>query len=327
MRTILSLLAAFTLTACSGGGGGGSSAPSSSVPEVIKYPKAKCGTKDCLTGATISTMANEGTAHDTVKNGYSNIKTRLSDIKTFVEFLNAAAAEEDIESCQDLPVAGSYTWDVHTFTFSAGGESWNIGSGLVAMTHKVLIDNPYNIIEVQFKCDTSTVQYLHVKSKSKVSTHMSESFSQIDSMTGVARIQVATITDTSRDMAYFYSDGGDKFTLASFFTTSGAQYSALAKAQETAPEVNPEQIYIETVHSSNAGVNLDNVAFGDSAGAYRGCVFNYRTSSPSYYPNSCDSNNQTTKYALISGLSPILLGDANAWETDELDNMTIIDPQ
>lgn len=323
---LLAVVTIFILTACSGGGGGGSSAPSSSVPQVIKYPKAKCGSKDCLTGATISSLAmNDGTAHDTAKNGYSNIKTRLDDIKNFVQFINLVASEENIESCADIPTAGSLTWDVHTFTFSTGAESWNLGGGSVTMTHQVTMDNASNTTQFNFRCD-NTVQSLHVITKSKVSTYHAESFSQMNSVTGETRIQVVAATNTSRDMAYFYSDGGDKFTLASFFSSSGSQSSVIAKSQETAPEVNPEQIYIETAYSLTDGIDLDTLAFGDGVNAYRGCVYNYRTSSPAYYPNSCDSNNPTTKYALMSGLSPILLGDATTWDTQALANITIMDP-
>ena len=40
------------MTACGNNGGGSGSSASSSIPQVITYPKAYCGSKNCLSGAS-----------------------------------------------------------------------------------------------------------------------------------------------------------------------------------------------------------------------------------------------------------------------------------
>lgn len=345
MNKLILIVGCFYLTACGGGGGGSSSSPSTSVPQVIKYPQAKCGSKDCVTGDSVSgysvnnkpsdfqSLSGGGDYYDQVKTSYSNIKGRLEDVKSLVEIINMMADDEGISSCDEIPTSGTYTWnDTFSLVFNSGDESWNLGSGSVSMTHKIkmtsLVDSGVTLFE--FKCDTSTLQSLHIR------TAYMESFSQIESATNEVHLQVADIpsiaTSTVRQMAYFNSDGSDSFSLGYFYSDTNdalVRYQVVATSFEDATYSQNASDWMEYAYAGALGAtDIDTVSFGSGTDAYRSCVYQYRSSSPSnFYDNSCDMANTTQKYATVSATaSGVLLGDATAWSLSELNGMTIDDP-
>lgn len=340
-KQIGALIVGFLMTACSGGGGGSGSSPSGSVPEVFKKPKLNCGSKDCISGGSVSSFAMKASnkAYQSVsplsvgnytffKTSADNTKTRLNDIADTVHILNLISADEDITDCSSLPVSGTYNHNgVYDLTFAVGGESWNIGNGLTVMTHEITMDSTAQTSRISFKCDT-LVQSLHIITKTKGGSPIHyESFSQINTMTKEITLQVAMLSSTANEMAYFHSDGNDEFNMAVFTSDGGATHQSVIAKSYKDSTFDLSATRVEYAYSTTGGVDLDTINF-DGSGNARGCVSDYRTS-PSVSAGSCDPNGDPmnpVKYALTTDLGAILLGDATTWDTDALNAMTIIDP-
>lgn len=157
--------------------------------------------------------------------------------------------------------------------------------------------------------------------------------------TGETYIQVGEISGANKSLIYFSSNGGDKFTVAKFGTVGNLSLMATSDVVNP-PTVNPESQYVEVVGSASATDELDDITTwglgmdsGSVANTYRGCISNYRSSSVAN-DNSCnvsDPNplNWTTRYALLSNLEDLKVGDLNAvtdWSVVGLSGLVIPNP-
>ncbi|MBX3022368.1 MAG: hypothetical protein KF799_11905 [Bdellovibrionales bacterium] len=345
LTNILAPSLILTLSACSSGGGGSGSSPSTAVPQYIKSPKANCGSKDCFSGAAVSsqsigTLSAEGdSAYQDAKIRYSDVKTVLTNIKNVVDLLNAAADDNDITSCDDIPTSGTFTFGSVTYTLEPGGESWNIGGSAVPMSHKITGVSTGATVQYNFNCDTA-IQRLHVIQSS--SGTKTEIYSEINLSTGETKIEAGQASSSGASLFYFHTNGGDKFTLANLLSDGSSAYSLLATSDVlNPPQTDPESQYIEVVRSGASNADLDTADWGfnlhGTAGgqgnSYRGCIGNYRSSSATSYDNSCNASSVDpvnsdwgTQYALLSNLPPLLVGDGiavNSWSVVGLEGLTI----
>lgn len=351
---LMSLLAPsliFGLSACSGGGGGGGSSPSTAVPQYIKKPTANCGSKDCFSGTSVSslsigTLSAEGDAtYQSAKSEYDGVKGLFTDtgkVGYVVQLLNAAANENDIASCDDIPTDGTtFTFGGYTFTLSPGAESWNLSGGpAVAMTHQITGADANSNVQYNFNCD-ATVQRLHIITKDLGTGSKSEVYSERNLVTGETHIEVAD-DSSGKSLFYFSSNGGDKFTLAHLSYNAGSASSLLVTSDVlNPPQADPSSQYIEVVQSGASNADLDTADWGfnlhgGAANSYRGCIMNYRSSSATSYDNSCNASTVDpiysdwgTQYALLSNLPALLVGDGIAvtsWSVIGLNGLVIPDP-
>lgn len=348
LTSILAPSLILTLSACSSGGGGGSSSPSTAVPQFIKSPKANCGSKDCFSGAAVSslsigTLSAEGdSAYQDAKIRYNDVKIALANIKGVVDLLNAAAEDNEVTSCDNIPVSGTFTFGAVTYTLEPGAESWNLGGTIVAMTHKITGVSAGATVQYNFNCDTA-VQRLHIIQSS--SGTKTEIYSEMNLSTGETKIEAGQASSSSASLFYFHTNGGDKFTLANLLSDGSSAYSLLATSNVlNPPQTDPESQYIEVVRSGASNADLDTADWGfhlhgtggGQGNSYRGCIGNYRSSSAVSYDNSCNASsvdpvnsNWGTQYALLLNLPPLLIGDGiavNSWSVVGLDGLIIPDP-
>lgn len=350
-KIILSIGLTALLSGCSGGGGGGSSSPSTTVPQFVKKPTVNCGSKDCFSGAAVSslsigTLSAEGdSTYTSAKNEYNNVKGLFTDtgsIGYVVQLLNAAANENDITSCDEIPTDGTtFTFGGYTFTLSPGNESWNMSGSAVAMTHKITGSDANSEVQYNFNCD-ATVQRLHIITKDLGTGTQNEIYSEKNLTTGAATIQVGNTTSPDTSLLYFSTDGGDKFTLARL-SYEGGQSSSLLVTSDVLnpPQTDAASQYIEVVRSGASNADLDTADWGfnlhgGAANSYRGCIMNYRSSSATSYDNSCNAstvdpinNDWGTQYALLSNLPTLLIGDGIAvtsWSVIGLNGLVIPNP-
>jgi hypothetical protein len=348
---LISLLAPsliFGLSACSGGGGG-SSSPSTAVPQYIKKPTANCGSKDCFSGAAVSslsigTLSVEGDAtYTSAKNEYDSVKGLFTDtgkVGYVVQLLNAAANENDIAACDDIPTSGTFSFGGYDFTLASGGESWSLSGAPVAMTHQITGVDANSNVQYNFNCD-ATVQRLHIITKDLGTGSKAEVYSERNLVTGETHIEVAD-DSSGKSLFYFSSNGGDKFTLAHLSYNAGSASSLLVTSDVlNPPQADASSQYIEVVQSGASNADLDTADWGfnlhgGAANSYRGCIMNYRSSSSATsYDNSCNAStvvppgNMGTQYALLSNLPPLLVGDGIAvtsWSVIGLNTLVIPDP-
>ena len=348
-KIILSVGLAALLSACSGGGGGSGSSPSTAVPQYIKKPKVNCGSKDCFSGATVSsqsigTLSAEGDAtYQTVKLEYDNIKglfTDLGKVGYAVQLLNAAANENDVTSCDAIPDTGTFSFGGYDFTLEPSAESWSFSGMPVPMTRKVTAVDTHTTNQYNFNCD-STVQRLHIISEQPSASYKVEIYSEMNLVTGETHIQVGEISGSNKSLLYFSSNGGDKFTLAKLGTDGSVSDALMATSDVlNPPQTDPESQYVEVVRSGAANANLDTADWGlnlhgGSANSYRGCIANYRSSATSY-DHSCNASTVDapnsdwgTEYALLSNLPVLLVGDGIAvtsWSVIGLNNLVLPNP-
>lgn len=328
---VLSLSALFS--ACSSGGGGGGG-PSSNIPEILKAPGLSCGGVNCLSGGNVtSSVASLSTSrYLDFKAAYDGINgADLILIKNLINTFNTIADDEGITTCDDVPTSGSYVDGDLSLTFNTSSESWNLdGAGLVSMDRKVFLSDVTSRAEVHFKCAGST-QYLHViYDNSLGGGGKAESFSIMNTETSAMTIQAARIEGGLTSMFYFTSDGSNVFEVARFEIYGGGHSSVLGKSFKNSI-YDLSDTALEYVFSSVSGADLDAVDFGDSGTSERFCANNYRSSSVSISPFSCDPDDDPlspAKYALLTS-NPNLLGSSGspAWNTSYLSGLTIADPQ
>lgn len=343
MKNYLGVLLALAVTGCSGGGGGGSSTDGG-TNEILMAPKAVCGSKDCLSGASVSfapkhkssvaTLA-AGDEFDSFKTDFNKIKTALSRIQEEIENFNSLATEEELESCSDIPTTGSFTipgTKETVMTFAAGDESFNLGDGSVTMQKKISVSTdgePLMVLQVNCSGTTQTIHILNsgVVDNSGVDEKvLFEAFYSVDSATGKINLQFAEIMGTIyRTMGSFKTDGGIDFDMTGFMkygTGGSASYGSFSSVGfDDASFVTGA---LEMVYSTNQNADLDAIDFGSASGEERVCVYGY-TSTPTY-DSSASCYNNSTKSALVPASAPLLgTGGSPAWNTNYLDAITITD--
>lgn len=335
------------LSACGGGGGG--SSPSTAAPQYINKPTVNCGSKDCFSGAeasslSIGTSSVEGNAaYTSAKNEYDSVKGFFTDtgkVGYVVQLLNAAASENGISSCDDIPTDGTtFSFGGYTFTLSPSSEQWSLSGGMVTMTHQITGADANSNVQYNFNCD-ATVQRLHILTKDLGTGSKAEVYSERNLLTGETHIEIAD-DSSGKSLFYFSSNGGDKFTLA-HLSNNGSSASSLLVTSDVLnpPQTDAASQYIEVVRSGASNADLDTADWDftlhGNANAYRGCIMNYRSSSSATsYENSCNAStvappgDMGTKYARLSNLPNLLVGDGiavSSWSVVGLNNLVIPNP-
>lgn len=311
------------LTACGGGGGGSGGSGSTFSPKVIKPAQVKCGTKDCITGSTVSSLSLKGmisalsadgdNAYSTVKIQYSTTQILLNNINQVINTLNDMAYDNDIASCEAIPTSGNFSfggWDVEMI---AAYGSWNLGDGNVVPDHALKMTNASgDSAFIAFKCGTP--QNIHAITEGS-NGDLYEVFYRVDSATNAIKLQYGSVTSMMNNYGYFESAGDKAFTWALFnnTTTNTSPNGFMAGSVGGS--------YLEFASTYIVGEEIDDVAFGGNTLHYRACVGNYLNGGSSTQDSTCGVGLTSTS------LSSNLIGNANTWSTAEVATLSINRPE
>lgn len=316
------------LTACggSGGSGGGGSGDTFS-PKLVKPAQVKCGTKDCVTGATVSSLsakvmsqglinamsADGDSSYSSIKVQYSTTQILIENTNRMVNVLNDMAYDNDIASCETIPTSGTFTFAGWTVNLMAGSGSWNIGDGSITPDHALYMTNSSGDSSyIAFKCGTP--QNIHVITESS-SGDLYQVFYRVDTSTNSIKIQYGSVLSAMSSYGYFTNSGGNAFTWALFQNTSA----------NTSPNGfmmgSVGGSYLEFVNTYVQNEDVESVAFGGNTLHYRACVGNYLNGGSSTQDSGCGVSLST------SSLPPNLIGNASTWTTADVAGLTITRPQ
>lgn len=351
-KTIMAMGILTIFTACGGGGGGSSSGGGTyTPPSYVKPAKIQCGSKDCISGATASgfsamgadvqPMSNWSDYHyNAFKMQYGAAKSAVANANSAIQQLNLMATDNSITSCEAIPTSGSFTFGGWNYTLGGHYDNFNIGNGVVSTDHSLKGSNPTgDKVFISFKCGTT--QSIHIITKSH-SGSLYETFYQVDTVTNAITIlygytSAGIGSDVLKDYGYFKNDGADTFTFGHFGNTAqdlGSNAYVAGTKGYTSPTgmAVPATDYLEYAVSTVKNENIDTIASGGDSFRYRGCVSAYRTANAYTGSGSCSaaanpvSGNPNQVNFPTSGFPTNLIGNASAWSTSNVKNLTITDP-
>ncbi len=335
MKKLALVIISLALAACGGGGGGGSSS-GGGYTTILKAPQMKCGEMDCVTGARASSFTQAlaaGDQYDLFKDEYAHMKHVLSRVQEEVNNFNRLASGEDISNCSEIPTSGTFTipgQKVTELILDVGSEGFDLGSGMVNMSHKIIIETDgIPSLEMQFAC-VGNKQTIHLLSSGTVNASdkvLFEAYYEIDTGSGSTKLQFAEVFGSDyRTMASFKSSGGSDFDLTGITNYGGSSYvSVSAKTLDDTPVTSGT--FLEYVYSPNIGANLDAIGFGSSSGEERVCATNYKGALPSIGTHSCDDplNPSAPATALVPDSNLLGQSGSPAWNTTYLNDIDIRD--
>jgi hypothetical protein len=335
------------LSACSGGGGGGSSS-SRATPTYVKSAKIQCGTKDCISGASVSGFSAKAFGIDIMsstwgdsalsgfKSQYGAAKLIVANTNSIVEQLNLMAEDNSITSCDDIPTTGNFTFGGWDYELGGHFDDFNIGGGNVSTDHSLKGSNASgDKILISFKCGTT--QSIHIISKGNAGG-LDEVFYSVNTATNAITILYGEVLSGLSSYGYFKNDGGDSFTFGLFQnnaagTAPGAYLAGTKNYTSHTGLTMPASDYLEIGWTGVAHEEVEDMGtFGGDSNHYRGCVEDYRTGSfitndsgCAYITNPVDNGNDDSSFS-VSDFPSNLIGNATAWTTDDVKALSITDP-
>jgi len=332
------------LAACSSGGGGSSSPGTSyTAPSYVKPAKLKCGTSDCISGATISSFSAKASgaqilsaaddAYTYFKSQYDAAKLAVTASNDVITLLNQAADDNSITSCDDIPTSGTVVFGGYTMQLGSAGETFDIGNGSVTTDHTVKASNTAgDEVYISFKCGTT--QSIHIITKANTSGNLYEYFYQVNADTNAITLEYGSVLGTNKSYGYFKNDGTDAFTFGLFMNNAaGNSPNAVvggAKDYTSATSaVTPASDMLSFAFTAVASEDIDAVSvLNNDTTHVRACVTANRTS---VVANSCAnqanvSGTDGSEVDFSVSAVPNLIGNAAAWSTDDVVGLVIPDP-
>lgn len=341
------------LSAC--GAGGGSSSNSSKVPSYLKSAKIQCGTKDCLSGSSVGSLSTSSVGATSVasyytielKDVFSTAKNKVLEANNYIALLNGMADDNDVQSCEDIPTTGSFSYAGYAVTMGAGGGGFNLGNGYRAPDHSVKMTDANSITYIGFICGPS--QFVWIVREDLGTGNRDEYTYELDTATnGITISWGATAAAGTNSLGYFNSDGTDSFTFAYFDHSNnpaggynhsfvgGAKPFALVSTGTTKSPADTFEFAYSYGNTAQSAVAIDSVAWGEVLGSplpisYRGCVNLYRTSSPQIVDRSCSfdgvtAGSDTQINFTASSIAAVTMGNASGWSAADAAALVLTDP-
>ncbi len=316
------------LTACGGSGGGGAGGSGDTFsPKLVKPAQVKCGSKDCVSGATVNSLsakvmsqgminalsADGDSSYSSVKTQYSTTQVLVENTNRMINTLNDMAYDNDVASCETIPTSGNFTFAGWDITLMAGSGSWNIGDGSITPDHALYMTNSSgDSAYIAFKCGTP--QNIHAITETS-SGDLYEVFYRVDTASNSIKLQYGSKTSMMNTYGYFTNAGSSAFTWALFQnTTSNASPNGFMMGSVGSS-------YLEFANTYIQNEDIDSVSFGGNTLHYRACVGNYLNGATSTQDSSCGVS------LSASGLPANLIGNASTWTTQDVSGLTITRPQ
>lgn len=347
-KTIMAMGMLTIFTACGGSGGGGGSAPSYTAPSYVKSAKMKCGSKDCISGAAVSSFSAKASGIHTMnstwgdsalsgfKSQYGAAKLIVANTNSVIEQLNLMADDNSITSCDDIPTSGNFTFGGWDYELGGHFDDFNLGDGNIATDHSLKGSNSSgDSVLISFKCGTT--QSIHIISKGNAGS-LDEVFYSVNTNTNAITILYGEVVSGLKSYGYFKNDGGDAFTFGLFQNNAagnapGAYLAGTKNYTSHTGLTMPASDYLEIGWTGVVGEEVEDMAtFGGDSNHYRGCVEDYRTGSfitndsgCAYITNPVDNGNDDASFS-VSDFPGNLIGNATAWTTDDVKSLSITDP-